>query len=236
RSPGSVRSAARARCRSGPSLLTSSSSRGARRALAADLTDPGDLERVCAAVRAENYDLLVNNAGAGIYKPFRDTAWNEIEAMTRLNCDAVMRLSHAYLETAKAGGALINVASIVGFTPYPAAAVYGATKAFVLSLSESLWHQSRGRGVYVMALCPGATDTEFFEAAGTSREERPPRRYMQSSEAVAAAALRALKKRRDPTVIPGWHNKIFEVLMRLMGRKTLVRAVGKYAQQKSRGN
>jgi hypothetical protein len=204
---------------------------GRHRILAADLTQPGDLHGICEIIGSVHYDLLINNAGAGIYKPFRDMPWSDIEAITRLNCDAVTKLSHAYLGSATAGDALINVASIVGFTPYPPAAVYGATKAFVLSLSESLWYQAREHGIYVMALCPGATDTEFFEAAGATREDRPARKYMQSPEAVVAAALRALRKRRKPTVIPGWHNTLFQVLMRLLSREALVRAVGKYAKR-----
>lgn len=199
------------------------------RALVADLTKPADTERVCAVIAAGQYDLLINNAGAGIYKPFHDTDLSEIETITALNCDAVVKLSDAFLKSAKAGDALINVASMVAFTPYPPAAVYGATKAFVVSLSESLWHEYRARGIYVMALCPGATDTNFFIAADVNRETHPPRSYMQSPEAVVDAGLRALKKRRQPTVIPGWHNKIFAVLMRLMSRKTLVKAVGKFS-------
>ena len=199
------------------------------RALVADLTKPADTERVCNDIAAEQYDLLINNAGAGIYKPFHDTSWPEIEAVTALNCTAVAKLSDAYLKSAKAGDALINVASMVGFTPYPPAGVYGAAKAFVVSLSESLWHEYRARGIYVMALCPGATDTNFFIAAGVDRNTRPPRSYMQSPEAVVDAGLRALKARRQPTVIPGWHNKLFAVLMRLLSRKALVNAVGKFS-------
>jgi len=202
---------------------------GEYRILVADLSKPADTERVCNDIAAERYDLLINNPGAGIYTPFHDAAWKDIEANIQLNCMALTKLSYRYLETAKAGDALINVASIVSFTPYPPAAIYGATKAFVLSLSESLWHQYRARDIYVMALCPGATDTMFFEAAGIDRKARPARRFMQTPEAVVDTGLRALKKRRQPTVIPGWHNKLFHVAMRFMNRKALVKAVGKFS-------
>ncbi|MGY8990899.1 MAG: SDR family NAD(P)-dependent oxidoreductase [Rhodospirillales bacterium] len=202
------------------------------RILVADLSKPSSVDQVSNDIATEQYDLVINNAGAGIYKPFRDAPWEDIEANVQLNCLAVTKLSYQYLKTAKAGDALINVASIVGFTPYPPAAVYGATKAFVLSLTEALWQQYRAQDIYVMALCPGATDTEFFETAGVDPKKRPPRFYRQTSEEVVATALRALKKRHQPTVIPGWHNKMFHFVMRILNRRALVRAVGNQSARK----
>ena len=212
--------------------LSRTSGQDEHRSLMADLSKPADIERVCADIAAENYDLLINNAGAGLYKLFQDATWSEIESIVQLNATTLARLSHHYLKTAKAGDALINVASIVGFTPYPPAAIYGATKAFVVSLSESLWHQYRPKDIYVMGLCPGATDTEFFKESGADHKTRPSKFYMQSPEAVVATCLRALKKRRQPTVIPGLHNKLFYMLMRFINRKTLVNAVGQYSARK----
>ena len=211
------------------SELAGSPAAGQHRALIADLRNPEDTGKVCDDLTEQKYDLLINNAGAGLYKSFQESAWPDIDALIQLNATSLMRLSHQYLSTAKAGDALVNVASMVGFTPYPPAAVYGATKAFVLSLSESLWQQYKGQDIYIMALCPGATDTEFFNASGADHKTRPPKFYMQSPEAVADCCLRALKKRRKPTVAPGLHNKLFCFLMKFMSRKTLVSAVGKYS-------
>jgi short-subunit dehydrogenase len=212
--------------------IMSSLAPGQHRTIVADLSKTTDVDRVCEDIANEKYDLLINNAGAGLYKKFQDADWPDIEALIQLNTTSLSRLSHQYLLNAKSGDALINVASIVGFTPYPPAAIYGATKAFVVSLSESLWQQYRDQGIYVMALCPGATDTEFFKESGADHKTRPPKFYMQSSEAVVATCLRALEKRKQPTVIPGLHNKIFYMLMRFLSRKSLVSAVGKYSARK----
>ncbi len=104
--------------------------------------------------------------------------------MITLNVGALVDLSRAYFEplTAAGTGVLINVASLLGFQPTPYLSVYGATKAFVLSFTESLWEETRGTGLRVLAVCPGATRTEFYDAAGSqsadygSRARNPPGR------------------------------------------------------------
>ena len=205
------------------------SSQVKHRIIVADLSKNEDVDQVCADITTNNYDLLINNAGAGLYKSFQSTPWTDIESRIQLNATTLAKLSYHYLAKAKSGDALINVASIVGFTPYPPADIYAATKAFVVSLSDALWHQYQPQNIYVMTLCPGATDTKFFEAAGVDRNKNLPRFYMQTPEAVVSTALQALKKRKKPTIIPGWQNKLFYLFMRILNRKALVQAVGKYS-------
>ena len=112
--------------------------------------------------------------------------------MIDLNVKALVELTHRFLVPMRERkqGTIINVASTAGFQSVPFMATYAATKAFVLSFSEALWEENRKHGVHVMALCPGVTETNFFEA---SHMDRPPMRTIQSPEAVVDAALRGLR-------------------------------------------
>src|SRR3954465_7299109 len=108
---------------------------------------------------------LVNNAGFGTHDAFPDEDPDRLQSMIALNVSALVDLSRAYIDplTSADTGVLINVASLLGFQPTPYLSVYGATKAFVLSFTESLWEETRGTGLRVLAVCPGATRTEFFD-------------------------------------------------------------------------
>ncbi|MBC1197139.1 SDR family oxidoreductase, partial [Microcystis aeruginosa BLCCF158] len=121
-----------------------------------------------------NVDLLVNNAGFGDYGAFSEQDLARQLEMIQLNNLVLVELSHYFLRPmlAGAGGAIINVASIAGFQPLPYLSVYAATKAFVLSFSESLWAENKDKGVEILALCPGPTESNFFEVA------RFPRAFM----------------------------------------------------------
>ena len=104
----------------------------------------------------------------------------------------------------------------------PFMATYAATKAFVLSFSEALWEENRSHGIKVMALCPGVTDTNFFEA---SRMDRPPARISQTPEQVVDTALRALKRGKS-SVISGWTNLLMTESERLLPRSVVLRTMG----------
>ena len=112
---------------------------------------------------------------------------------------------------------VINVASTAAFQPTPGMAVYGATKAFVLSYSEALWQECRETGVTVLALCPGATETEFF--ARTGEEFLSDGR--QTSTQVVDTALAALDK-SSPTVVSGLRNKLLATGYRATPRKLML--------------
>ena len=147
--------------------------------------------------------------------------------MTRLNCDALLALSYAFLKSAKKDDALINVASVVGIVPIPSLGVYCATKAFVVSLTESLWFEQKQKGVYVMALCPGSTTTLFHDRSGGSKETSPPDLVTQTPGQVVSIALRALKKRSSPIVVSGVKNNLFTSMSRMVPEKLLVTLMGK---------
>ncbi|GAA2228267.1 hypothetical protein GCM10010430_04850 [Kitasatospora cystarginea] len=124
------------------------------------------------------------------------------------------------------GGVLVNVASMAAYQPNPRMALYGATKAFVLSLTEALWEESRGTGLRVLALSPGATRTEFFEVVGTDRAAGGTR--LAAPADVVRTALAALDRRNPPpSVIAGRMNRVMAFLARLAPRRQVIRAVGR---------
>jgi short-subunit dehydrogenase len=195
----------------------------------ADLSDPGAADRILAATerRGLAVDLLVNNAGFGSHGYFDERGIERETGMIAVNVRAVVTLTRAYLPgmVARRRGAIINVASTAAFQPVPGTrlrvmATYAATKAFVLSFSEALWAENRGRGVRVVCLCPGSTDTAFeFDSAGRGEFERWPR---SSPEEVARAGLDALE-RDASTVVVGRGNYLQVLSVRLAPRSVIAR-------------
>ncbi len=192
----------------------------------ADLAAPPDVAALAAHVSASSYDLLVNNAAVGLYGRFADLPEDRIQALLRVNVEALVALSHAFLRTARPGDALVNVSSILAFMPLPSNGIYSASKAFVTSFSESLWQEQRARGVYVLGLCPGGTATEFHLRAGAGGR-RAAGGMTQRPEQVVAEALEALRARRCPTVVTGWRNRMVVLLTRLISRRWVVSLLGR---------
>jgi short-subunit dehydrogenase len=168
--------------------------------LRADLTVAADLERVEARLRDDgSIGILVNNAGAGaegsLSKPDL-VAW---ERLIRLNVTAVTLLSGAvvprFLE--QGSGAIINIASIVGLAPEIPLGIYGATKAFVLALSQNMQTELGPRGLYVQAVLPAATRTEIWERSG--RDVNALKGVMDVNEMVDAALV-GFDRREDVTI------------------------------------
>lgn len=173
----------------------------------ADLCREGAAQEVYRQTQALGVpvDLLVNNAGFGTYGGFDTLASEREHEEIMLNITALVDLAHACVPAMverKAGG-VINVASIAAFQPLPSHAVYGASKAFVLSFSLALWAEYRTRGVRVVALCPGPTATNFFTVL--EAPEMPVMGRMHTPEAVVMAGLRALEQGR-PYAVEGRRN------------------------------
>jgi short-subunit dehydrogenase len=192
----------------------------------ADLSQPDAPARLLEETRERNLeiDLLINNAGFGSMGEFGKLDLNRELNMIDLNVRSLVELTHLFLQPMRqrGSGSIINVASTASFQPVPFMATYAATKAFVLSFSEALWEENRAYGVKVMALCPGVTETSFFEA---SRMKRPPGRVIQTSEQVVDVALRALKRGKS-SVISGWPNRITVESERVVPRSLILRAIG----------
>jgi short-subunit dehydrogenase len=180
--------------------------------------------------RGLTIDLLINNAGFGAMGDFAQLDLARQLDMIDLNIKTLVELTHHFLQPMRERkqGAIINVASTAGFQPVPFMATYGATNAFVLSFSEALWEENRSHGVHVMALCPGVTETNFFEA---SRMEQPPMRVAQSPEDVVEAALRGLSRKKS-FVISGWTNFFMVEAERLVPRSLVVRLAGRVLRPK----
>jgi len=169
-------------------------------------------------------EMLINNAGFGSMGEFAKLDLNRELDMIQLNVRSLVELTHRFLQPMRERrrGTIINVASTAGFQPVPYMATYAATKAFVLSFSEALWDENRVHGVHVMALCPGVTETNFFEAAGI---DRPPMRTVQTPEEVVETALRALNRKKS-VVVSGWANWFVTAAERFVPRSAVVKVAG----------
>lgn len=155
----------------------------------------------------ERIELLVNNAGFGLHGRFDKADPARLRQMIDLNCGALTELCrHVLPQMVECrSGAILNVASTAAFQPGPGMAVYFATKAFVLSLSEALHEEVKRYGVKVTALCPGPTRTEFGDVAGF-KETRMIGRLSMDSEPVVRAGLEALDANKA-VAITGLLNK-----------------------------
>ena len=194
----------------------------------ADLSNPSDIKKIENLILKEKLDLLVNNAGHGLLGEFDKTSLDKIQSMVRLNCDALLALSHAFLATAKSGDAIINVSSAIAFLPSPSSAVYAATKAFVLFLSEALWFEQKNKGVYVLALCPGVTMSNFHVMSGGGNHNKPLAAISQKPDEVVELAITALRERKEPTIISGIQNEFTVCTTKFMPRKALINMAGNF--------
>ncbi|MCG0996343.1 SDR family oxidoreductase [Acetobacter indonesiensis] len=156
----------------------------------ADLTRLEDLETVETRLQEDHaIGILVNNAGTGLSGSFLQQSLDDITQLVMLNSTAVVRLARAIAPrlVEKGDGAIINVGSVVGLAPEFAQTVYGATKAFVLFLSQGLSAELLPKGVYVQAVLPAATRTEIWERLGADLSLLPP--LMEVDELVDAALV-----------------------------------------------
>jgi hypothetical protein len=177
--------------------------------MAADLTKSEDRSGLLEKLEAEGLtpDLLVNNAGLGDYGEFATAEWPKLEAMLRVNIEALTHMAHLLVPgmIRQGGGAILNVSSLASLLPIPDFAVYAATKAYVTSFSEALRIELRDHGVEVLAVCPGPVHTGFGLVA--RREENLPgiparESFYVSKEQVVAESLAAMG-RKKARVYPG---------------------------------
>jgi short-subunit dehydrogenase len=187
--------------------------------LPVDLTAPGAVDRIAAALAAADLapSIIVNNAAFGLFGPAAGGDRAAQLAMVDLNVRALTELSLRFVDDlARHRGGILNVASLGAFVPGPSMAVYHATKAYVLSLSEALHHELGPRGIKVTALCPGPVVTEFQQRSGMA-ESLYPRFLMRSPARVAREGYEGLMAGRR-VVLPGTHVKVTAALLRLLPR------------------
>lgn len=193
--------------------------------LTADLSTSEAVHAIAARLKASErvVDVLVNNAGFAAYGRFETIPLSRQRDEVLVNCMAAVDLTHLVLPgmLAKSDGVVINVASTAAFQPDPYMAVYGATKAFLLSFSEAVWAENRHRGVRVVALCPGATQTGFFDVVGAKEAAVGTPMPVAS---VIHDAFMAVDRNRSHRVA-GTANRLLSCLPRLLSRQGAARLV-----------
>ena len=184
-------------------------------------------------------DLLINNAGYGRWGEFTEIDMEDYENMIQLNVTSLTELSYLYAKkmAERGSGGIINIASTAALYPIPYSAVYAGTKAYVLSLSEALNFEYSRKGIKVMAVCPGATESKFVERA-TENSARLKQRMnkfkdvenstirIQSAEDCAKEALQAFLNGKI-YVITGRSNRMLYILSRFFTRKVMLAWAGK---------
>jgi len=177
------------------------------------------------ASRTGHVDILINNAGFATHGLFEQLSGSRQHEEVMLNVLAVVDLTHLFLPEMlkRKSGVIINVASTAAFQPLPNMAVYGATKAFVLSFTQALWEENRKRGVQFLALCPGSTETEFFNVVGADEASVGKR---DTPENVVQVAIRSLQAKKV-FAVPGFTNYISAQMSRFFTRKQMLYFVGR---------
>ena len=191
----------------------------------ADLSKEEDLELVSQDIKSNHYDIFINNAGIGVNGIFENEEQNQLQKMIEVNCIASMKLAHTYLKTAKTGDALLNTSSVMGILQGPYSAVYTGTKAFLTAMSEALWFEQKDKGVFVTALLPGATSTNFHSIAKTNPKQISPK-VTQTPEQVASIAVAELLKRKSPTIVTSRLMKFMIFMSKVMSRKAMTNLMG----------
>ena len=188
----------------------------------ADLSTREGIDHLIANTKKERVDILVNNAGIMQWGNLQDREADTIDQLIDLNIRALTYLTHHFLKgmIKRSSGKILNVASIAGFQPIPAMGLYAASKAYVLSLTESLSEQIANSGVSVTALCPGITNTPSTEQLIS---EIPPF-IVSSADEVALAGFEALMA-GETLCIPGVANKTAVAWAKLQPR-SVVRNIG----------
>jgi len=181
---------------------------------ATDLSEPGAAEALWADLSsAGSVDILINNAGIGLYGEFQDQSVAALRSMQMINVLALTTLTRLALPgmLARRRGRILNVASVVGYQPGgPRMAVYYATKSYVLSFSKGLALELEGTGVTVTALSPGVTKSSFEQRSGASETLLYSLLPQATAKAVASAGYRGMMRGRR-VVIPGLLTKTFAV-------------------------
>jgi len=166
-------------------------------------------------------DLLVNDAGVGLIGDFQSHDIKNIESMLILNILSLTKLCYLFLPQLKKNrGKILNVASQASFGPQPYMAAYGATKAYVLSLTEALRVELQDSGVTVHSLNPGPTYTKFFERANSSPDNINFK--FRTPQEVVSDAIIGMEENKAIT-IPGWENQMFNFVTRLVPRNVLAK-------------
>jgi short-subunit dehydrogenase len=193
-----------------------------------DLSERSFRERLLSDCAVLDIEVLVNNAGFGAYGTFDATDEAKERSMLALDIDSLVHLTRALSVRMRERGRgfILETASIAAFQPCPLFATYAAAKAFVLSYGVAARTELAGTGVGVTVLCPGVTETAFFDVADQQQLSRFQRATMMKSEVVVRGALRALFAGKA-VYVPGSANRVNAFLTRIVSRPFAARLAGK---------
>ena len=187
-----------------------------------DLSDSRSAKELHRQIKNAGFEIeiIVNNAGVGVWGKFETQPLDKIEKMLALNIITLTSLTHIFLQdmVKNKKGKILNVASIVSFFPGPFMAGYCASKSYVLSFSQALSEELKGTEITVTTLCPGSTETNFHERAGYGMKNA------MSAEKAAMAGYRGLMRNKK-IIIPGIMNKIYTLTPRFLPRSSVLRIV-----------
>lgn len=203
-----------------------------------DLSEPNSAEKLYQKITSAglNIDLLVNNAGYGRWGDFTEFEREDYSLMIQLNITSLTDLCHLAIPDmiSKGGGGIINVGSTASFVPVPYSAVYGATKAYVLLFSESIRYEYADQNINVMALCPGATKSNFSQVAAANSSEELQKlnakiaedaQSGETSEEVAIEGLDVFLQNKS-YVLTGKSNKKMAIVPRFLSREKMLKMAG----------
>lgn len=190
-----------------------------------DLTQAEARETLASTLAADGIavDILINNAGFGVFGNFRDTPWARTDSMLQLDVVALTHLTRLFVNpmVARQRGYIMLIASTGAFQPSPSYAAYAAAKAFVLSFGHALHDELRGTGVSCTTVCPGVTATEFLQVSGQQKNWFHKATMMDSATVARMAVRRMLAGR--PEIVTGWINAVNAFVMRLLPRPLMAR-------------
>ena len=204
--------------------------------VALDLNTPEADERLFEETERHGFEIewLINNAGFGSMGDFPKLELERELEIINLNISVLVALTHRYLQKMRerSRGTIINISSSASFQPIPFMATYAATKAFVTSFSEAIAEENRPHGIRVLTVCPGPTETRFFEA---SKINDPIQiKGMQTPEEVVETALKALKRGKS-LIVSGWTNYVGSVLGNFAPNALVTRVIGNTLRPKIEG-
>ena len=196
---------------------------------AADLFEPGIADKIFEFTKANsiNVNVLVNNAGMGYYGNFEDCPLSKHLEIMHLKMDACVTMAYTFLKNsdAKQRRYMLNTVSTGAYQPVPTMAIYSATKSFMLSFSRALREELKKKNVYVTALCPGGTYSEFFDAAQMAKVIEKNAKFMMTADKVAKIGLQAVMKNKS-VAIPGFANKVGALASKLTPHDIVVPMAG----------
>ncbi len=205
-------------------------------ALAKDLSLPNIAQDIIDDIDNTQIDVLINNAGFGLFGSFAETDWERESAMLHVHIITATHLTKLVLDgmIKRGSGQILNMSSLAAFQPGPLMSIYYASKGYMLSFSEAIANELKGTGVTVTALCPGPTKTAFQETVSENTCDNKIKFNMASAKEVALYGYKAMLKGKT-YAIPGGFNKFLATIPRFITRNAATSIVRKI-QLKNREN